>query len=90
MLFSLSKTHNFIFLSSLYHKKTIKNCQKFLAKGLKDLHIRMNIKQKLRINVARANGLLVLIYSNEGINANTCEVERYYLPKGIIKNYHHQ
>ena len=50
----------------------------------------MNIKQKLRINFVGVNRLLVLIYSNEDNNAKTYKVQRYYLPKGIIKNYNHQ
>ena len=47
ILFTLSKTQNYMFLSSLYQEKVIKNYQNFLAKDLKDQFI--EIKQKMRI-----------------------------------------
>ena len=43
--FLLSKTQNYMCLSSLYQQKTIKNYQNFLAKDLKDQFIGMNIKK---------------------------------------------
>ena len=46
ILFLLSKTQNYIFMSSLYQQKTIKNHQNSLAKNLKDQCIGVNIKQK--------------------------------------------
>ena len=48
-LFLLSKTQNYLLLSSLYQQKAIKNYENFLVKDLKDLYIGMNIKQKLRM-----------------------------------------
>ena len=39
-----TKTQNYVFLSSLYQQKTIKNYQNFLAKNLKDQCIGVNIK----------------------------------------------
>ena len=50
-LFLLSKTQNYLLLSSLYQQKAIKNYENFLVKDLKDLYIGMNIKQKLRMKI---------------------------------------
>ena len=55
LLFSLSKTQNYMFLSSLYQKKIIKNYQNFLAKNLKDQFIGMNIKRKVTIKIRQMN-----------------------------------
>ena len=44
-----------MFLLSLYLQKTIKNCQKVLAKDLKDQFIGMNIKQKVRTLIQQMN-----------------------------------
>ena len=55
ILFLLSKTQNYKFLLSLYQQKTIKNCQKVLAKDLKVEFIEMNTKQKVRIKIQQMN-----------------------------------
>ena len=55
ILFLLSKTQSYIFLSSLYQKNTIQNYQNFSVKDLKDQLIGMNIKQKVRINIGKTN-----------------------------------
>ena len=55
----------------------------------------MNIKQKVRIKIKRknkdifsnfigVNRLFVFVFSNQD---NDAKARRYYLPKGIIKNY---
>ena len=44
-IFLLLKAQHYMSLLSLYQQKTIKNYQNFLAKGLKDLFIGMNIKK---------------------------------------------
>ena len=31
--------------------------------------------------------MFVLVYSNEDVDSKRFKAERYYLPKGIIKNY---
>ena len=51
----LSKTQNYMSLSSLYQQKTIKNYLKFTAKDLKDQCIRINIKN-VRIKARQING----------------------------------
>ena len=42
---------------------------------------------EFKSNFVGANRLFVLIYSNEVINAKRNKGRKYYLPKGIIKNY---
>ena len=42
----LQKAQNYMYLSSFYQQKTIKNFQNVLTKDLKDVDIGMNIKQK--------------------------------------------
>ena len=100
ILFLLSKTQNSIFLLSLYQQETTKNYQNFLAKNLKDQLIGMNIKQKVRIKIRQkildiffepnfvgVNKFVVLVYLNRSNDVKRFNVRRYYLPKGIIKNY---
>ena len=87
-------------LLSLYQQKTIKNCQNFLGKGLKDQCVGMNIKQKVRKQYTTneygyflesqfvgINRLFVLVYSNQENNAKRYKSQRYYLPKGVTKKY---
>ena len=62
ILFSLTKTQNYMFLSSLYQQKIIKSYQNFLANDLKNQFIGMNIKQKLRIKIRQMD---IDIYSNQ-------------------------
>ena len=45
------KGKKYMFLSSLYQQKRIKNYQNFLAKDLRDQSIGMNIKEKVRIKL---------------------------------------
>ena len=55
----------------------------------------MNIKQKVtnefrsfpKPNFVGVNRLFVLVYTNEANNAKRFNARKYYLPKGIIKNY---
>ena len=73
-----------------------------LAKDLKDQCIEMNIKKcenknttneyryLLKLNFVGVNRLFVLVYSNLDDNAERYKARRYYLPKGVIKNFHHQ
>ena len=92
ILFSLSKTHNCMFLQSLYQQNIIKNYENFLAKDLKDQCIGMNIKQKVRIKIQQMN---IYIFPNQTLVGLTeClfqfrifKSRIYFLPKGIIKNY---
>ena len=51
ILFSLSKIQNYMFLSSLYQPKIIKDNQNVFVKDLKDYFIGMNIKQKVRMKI---------------------------------------
>ena len=44
-----------MFLQWLYQQKTFKNYQNFLAKGLEDPFIGMNIRQKVRIKIQQMN-----------------------------------
>ena len=58
-----------------------------------------NIKQKKNINTTNefryfiksnfvgVNRLYALVYKDEGDNAKRFKARKYYLPKGIIKNY---
>ena len=62
ILFSLSKTKNYMFMLSLYQEETMKNYQNVLVKDLKDQFIRMNIKQKVRIKIQKMN---IGIFSNQ-------------------------
>ena len=93
-----SKTQNNMPLSSLSQKNC--NYKNFLAKDLKGQCIGMNIKQKVRIEILQneyryflklnfvgANRLFAWVYSNQGNSSKTYKAKRYYLPKGIIKNY---
>ena len=41
----------------------------------------------LESNVFRANRLFALVYSNQNNNSKRLNTRKYYLPKGIIKNY---
>ena len=41
----------------------------------------------LKSNFVVVNRLFVLVHSNVGDNIQRCRAQRYYLPKGIIKNY---
>ena len=67
---------------------------------MKDEFIGMNIKQKsenkntkneyrciLKSNFVDVNRLLLLIYLNRDSDAEQLKAPRYYLSKGIIKNY---
>ena len=68
-------------LQSPYPQKTTKNYQKFLAQGLKDQCIGINMKQKVRIriqqihihilnqNFQKFNRLMVLGFSNKDGNS---------------------
>ena len=52
----------------------------------------MNIKQKVRIktlemNIDIFNTLFIFVYTNYGANAKRFNARKYYLSKGIIKNY---
>ena len=100
MLFSLPKAENYMSLSSLHSQKKIKKYQSFLAENLKGVYIGMNKKQNVRIknatnecryflksNFVGVNRLSVLAYSNEVSNSKRYKAQRYYLPKGIIKNH---
>ena len=44
-------------------------------------------KYLLESNFVGVNRLLMLVYSNQDDNAKRFKSLRYYLPKGIIKNY---
>ena len=85
-------------LQSLYQQKIIKNYQNFLANDLKDQCIGINIKQKVTIKIQQVNKdifvsknfvyrLFVLVYSNQDNNAKRFKSQRYFLSKGLIKNY---
>ena len=41
----------------------------------------------LKSNFIGVNRLLVLGYSNEDVDSKRFKISKYYLPKGIIKNY---
>ena len=41
----------------------------------------------LESNFVGVNRLLVLVYTNETYNAKRFNAGKYYLPKGIMKNY---
>ena len=41
----------------------------------------------LESNFFRANRLFALVYSNQNNNSKRLDTRKYYLPKGIIKNY---
>ena len=53
-----------MFLSLLYQEKTTKNYQNFLAKGLKDQFIGMNIKQNVKIKFRQMN---INSFSNQSL-----------------------
>ena len=83
-MFLLSKTQNYIILLSLYQQKATKNYQNFLANGLKDQCIGMNIKKSenknatnkyiyfFESNFSGVNQLFVLVYLNQ-----TNDIKRY-------------
>ena len=41
----------------------------------------------LELNFVGVSRLIVLVYSNQDVNAKRIKTQRYYLPKDIIKNY---
>ena len=41
----------------------------------------------LESNFVGVNTLFVLVYTNQNVNAKRSNARKYYLPKGIIKNY---
>ena len=47
----------------------------------------MNIDTITESNFVGVNTLFALVYSNQDDNAERFKSRRYYLPKGIIKNY---
>ena len=94
-LFLLSKTQNYMCLSSLYQQKRTRNCQNILAKDLKDQCISISIKQKVKIKIWQMNKYIfsnqnflvltdcfVLIYSSQDDNDNA---KKFY-PKGVIRS----
>ena len=99
ILFSVSKTPNYMSILSHYQQKTTKNYLDFLTKDLKDQCIGMNIKQKVKLKIQQftryflesiflgVNRLFILVYSNQDVKFKRFKARKYYLPKGIIKNY---
>ena len=63
-------------ISALEHKRKSKN------KNATD-----ECRYFLESNFVGINGLFVLTYTNQDGNAKRYKGSRYYLPKGIIKNY---
>ena len=55
ILFSLSKTQNYMFLLKLYQQEVIKNNQNFLVQDSKNQFIGMNIKQKVGMIIREIN-----------------------------------
>ena len=53
--FNIIQTENYLSLYSHYQQETTKKYQKFLAKGLRDQFIKMNIKQKVRAKMQQLN-----------------------------------
>ena len=47
----------------------------------------MNLDFFLKLNFAGANRLFVSVYLNRGNDVKVFKFRRYYLPKGIIKNF---
>ena len=41
----------------------------------------------LESDFVRVNGLFVLVCTNQVVNSKRFKTRRYYLPKGIVKNY---
>ena len=55
ILFLLSNQQSYMFLSSLYQQKIVKNYQNLLVKDLKGQFIGINIKQEVRIKMQQNN-----------------------------------
>ena len=85
-----------MFLSSLYHHKTIKTYQNFIATRFerpvywnkdKTKSENKNTTNEYRYfresNFVRVNKLFILVYSNQNNNARRFKALGYYLPKGI-------
>ena len=99
-LFYLSKTQNYMFLLQFYRQE--KN-QNFLAKDLKDFlfflywneyktknenkNTTNEYRYILESNFTGINRLFTLVYLNRNNDVNQFDPRRYYIPKGIIKNY---
>ena len=93
-LFLPLKTQDYMFLTSLYQQKAIKNYQNFLENNFKDQCIGINVKRKVRIKVGQmsintfsnqivgVNTLFVLIYSNQDNDS------KRYKAEDIIKRYY--
>ena len=47
----------------------------------------MNLDFFLKLNFVGANRLFVSVYLNRGNDVKVFKFRRYYLPKGIIKNF---
>ena len=83
-----------MFWSSIYQQKTIKNFQKFLAKGFEKSVYWNEYKTKsenkntineyryfLKSNFAGVNRLFVLVYLNTDKDVKTLKTQKYYLLK---------
>ena len=100
-LFSLSKMQNFMFLQLLHLQKKIRKYQSFLSNNVKDQFIGI-YKTRVKIKILQMSidiflnqtlqkclfsKLFVLIYLNQDDNAKRYKAKKYYVPKGIIRNY---
>ena len=59
--FTNKDTELYLLVVTLYQQKTIKNYRNFLAMGLKDQFIEVNIKQKIKIKIQQMS---VDVFSN--------------------------
>ena len=97
LIFAFKDTNLYVHTVTL-SEKYIKNYQSCLEKYWKNLFIRMNIKQKVRIKLQQMN---IDIFENQTLldlidcfvsvylidDVKRLKTLTYYLPKTIIKNY---
>ena len=88
-----------MFLLSFYPQKRITNDQNILAKNLKDQFMGMNktigqnknttseYRYFIELNFFGLNRLFALVYTKEDDNVERFKSRRYFLTKGINKNY---
>ena len=96
IIFSIKDTKLYVHIVTLSTKD---NYLDFLTKDLKSQCIGMNIKQKVKLKIQQftryflesvflgVNRLFILVYSNQDFKFKRFKARKYYLPKGIIKNY---
>ena len=86
IIFTIKDLKSYVPVLTLSARDNQKN--QFIGTNIKQT-VRINNKYRyvLKSNFVRVNRLFLLIYTNHGNNTKRFNARKYYLPKGIIKNY---